>query len=183
MFFHIKKLSKNLSVDPKDYGPQLTETIKRKLTMEVENTCSEKHGFILKAFNIDIERLEGRINPTGMHPGGTAVFKVPYDAIVFKPFRGEVLNAIVKTSAQQGLFAFCGPLQVFIAKTNLSNEDNKLLWNADASPPCWMSEDQRIIIRDGSQLRVRIIGIRMSSDLTTSAVGTILDDYLGPIDS
>ena len=84
--------------------------------LQVENTCSEQYGFIIKVFNINIERLEGKINPTGMHPGGTAIFTVPYDAIVFKPFRGEVLNGVVKTSAQQGLFVQCGPLQVIVER-------------------------------------------------------------------
>jgi hypothetical protein len=35
MFFHLKKLKKNLLVDPKDYGPDLEATIKRKLVAEV----------------------------------------------------------------------------------------------------------------------------------------------------
>lgn len=35
MFYHVKKLKKNLVVDPKDYGPGLNETIKRKLITEV----------------------------------------------------------------------------------------------------------------------------------------------------
>mmetsp|Transcript_1007 Transcript_1007/g.2343 ORF Transcript_1007/g.2343 Transcript_1007/m.2343 type:complete len:185 (+) Transcript_1007:61-615(+) len=184
MFYHIKKLKKNLAVDPKDYGPGLNETIKRKLIAEVEGTCSERYGFMLKIFNVDIERLEGKINPTGMHPGGTAVFTVPYDAIVFKPFRGEVLNGVVKTSAQQGLFVQCGPLQVFIARTNLSSDDNQIVWNSEASPPCWMSEDQRVRISDGSHLRLRVIGVRMSNDIASAnAVGTILDDYLGPVEN
>uniref|UniRef100_A0A7S0VYG7 DNA-directed RNA polymerase II subunit RPB7 n=1 Tax=Hemiselmis tepida TaxID=464990 RepID=A0A7S0VYG7_9CRYP len=184
MFYHVKKLTKNLEVDPKDYGPALNDTIKRKLTNEVDNTCSERYGFIIKVFNIDIERLEGKINPTGMNPGGTAIFKVPYDAIVFKPFRGEVLNGIVKTSAQQGLFVQCGPLQVFIAKTNLSSEDNQIVWNPEHSPPCWMSEDGKVVIQDGSHMRLRLIGVRMSNDITNAnAVGTILDDYLGPLES
>eukprot|EP00961_Rhodomonas_salina_P245305 3314525-Rhodomonas_salina.2 len=37
MFFLVKKLTKNLAVDPKDYGPNLTETIKRKLVAEVRS--------------------------------------------------------------------------------------------------------------------------------------------------
>ena len=35
MFFHVKQMTKNLAVDPKDYGPGLVDTIKRKLVMEV----------------------------------------------------------------------------------------------------------------------------------------------------
>jgi DNA-directed RNA polymerase II subunit RPB7 len=99
MFFLVKNLKKNLEVEPKDYGPKLDETIRRKLINEVENTCNERYGFILKVAKLNIDRLEGKINPTGMYPGGTAVFTISYDAIVFKAFRGEVINGIVKTSA------------------------------------------------------------------------------------
>jgi DNA-directed RNA polymerase II subunit RPB7 len=86
--------------------------IERADLVQVEGTCSERYGFVLRIWNIDLEHLEGRINPTGMNPGGTAVFTVPYDAIVFKPFRGEILNGIVKSCAHQGVFVQCGPLQV-----------------------------------------------------------------------
>jgi hypothetical protein len=47
-----------LQVEPKEYGPNLTETIKKKLVEVVENTCSERYGFILKVFNVDTDRLE-----------------------------------------------------------------------------------------------------------------------------
>ena len=39
---------------------------------------------------------------------------VKYEAIVFKPFKGEVLMGQVKNVAQQGVFCQCGPMQVFI---------------------------------------------------------------------
>eukprot|EP00277_Geminigera_cryophila_P003924 CAMPEP_0179431416 /NCGR_PEP_ID=MMETSP0799-20121207/16314_1 /TAXON_ID=46947 /ORGANISM="Geminigera cryophila, Strain CCMP2564" /LENGTH=73 /DNA_ID=CAMNT_0021208341 /DNA_START=127 /DNA_END=348 /DNA_ORIENTATION=+ len=65
------------------YGPNLKETIKEKLVEVVENTCSERYGFILKVFNVDTERLEGRIESTGTQSGSG----VKYETIVFLPFR------------------------------------------------------------------------------------------------
>jgi hypothetical protein len=81
----------------------------------MENTCNERYGFILKVFNPETERLEGRIESTGMRPGrgGTATFNVYYDAIVFRPFKNEVLIGVVKSVASQGVFCQCGPMQVF----------------------------------------------------------------------
>jgi len=58
------------------YGPNLRETIKNRLMEVMENTCSERYRFILKVFNVDTERLEGRIESTGTQSGsgGTAMF-------------------------------------------------------------------------------------------------------------
>jgi hypothetical protein len=39
MFFHLKNLKKNLLVDPKDYGPNMNNTIKEKLSQEVIAMC------------------------------------------------------------------------------------------------------------------------------------------------
>ena len=82
---------------------------------QVENTSSYRYGFIIKVFNIDLERLEGKLDPTGMLPGGKAIFTVTYDAIVFKPFKKEVLSGIVTTEQKQGLFVQCGPLRVSLS--------------------------------------------------------------------
>ena len=73
---HTQTYTHNTQVEPKMYGPNLKETIKEKLVEVVENTCSERYGFILKVFNVDTERLEGRIESTGMQSGrgGTATF-------------------------------------------------------------------------------------------------------------
>ena len=35
-------------MDPRDYGPNLKDTIKNKLVQVMENTCSERYGFVLK---------------------------------------------------------------------------------------------------------------------------------------
>jgi DNA-directed RNA polymerase subunit E'/Rpb7 len=126
---------------------------------QVEGTCSERYGFVLRIFSIDIERLEGRINPTGMHPGGTAVFTVPYDAIVFKPFKGEVLCGIVSTCAQQGLFVQCGPLLVRLTQLRLVNK------NIHLHSPLYV-----LIMHD-----VRCTWLRPTSAKTTSSRGALMN--------
>ena len=100
-----------MQVEPSQYGPTLKEVIKQKLVEVIENTCSERYGFILKVFNVDTERLEGRIESTGMQSGrgGTATFTVTYSAIVFRPFKGEVLIGHVKSVAQQGAQIYNSP--------------------------------------------------------------------------
>jgi DNA-directed RNA polymerase II subunit RPB7 len=172
-------------LEPKEYGPNLKEKVREKLVETLENTCSERYGFILKVYEVDIERLEGRIESTGMQPnrGGTATFTVTYNAIVFKPFRNEVLEGQVKSVAQQGVFCQCGPMQVFISKANLADDENKFEWKGDQTPACWMSNDEKQTkIQEKTKMRIRLMGVRLSNDVSkSSAVGLITDDHLGPI--
>ena len=50
--------------------------------------------------------------------------------------------------------------QVFIAKVNLADEDNRLKWCGDATPQCWMSEDETAKIEEKTMLRLKLMGLR-----------------------
>lgn len=66
------------------------ETVKQKLYTEVEGTCTGKYGFVIAVTTID------NIGSGLIQPGqGFVVYPVKYKAIVFRPFKGEVLDAVV----------------------------------------------------------------------------------------
>lgn len=66
------------------------ETVKQKLYTEVEGTSSGKYGFVIAVTTID------SIGSGVIQPGqGFVVYPVKYKAIVFRPFKGEVLDAVV----------------------------------------------------------------------------------------
>lgn len=46
---------------------------------------------------------------------GTAEFNVEYQALVFKPYKNEVVDGVVTTVNKMGFFAEVGPLQVFVS--------------------------------------------------------------------
>ncbi|KAL1414912.1 hypothetical protein MTO96_007164 [Rhipicephalus appendiculatus] len=89
MFYHIS-LDHEILLHPKYFGPQLVETVKQKLYAEVEGTCTGKYGFVVAVTTID--NIGGGL----IQPGrGFVVYPVRYKAIVFRPFKGEVLDAVV----------------------------------------------------------------------------------------
>lgn len=95
---------------PKYFGPQLMETVKQKLYTEVEGTCTGKYGFVIAVTTID------QIGSGVIQPGqGFVVYPVKYKAIVFRPFKGEVLDAVVTQVNKVGMFAEIGPLSCFIS--------------------------------------------------------------------
>ena len=89
MFYHIS-LDHEIMLHPRYFGPQLMDTVKQKLFSEVEGTCTGKYGFVIAVTTID------NIGAGLIQPGqGFVVYPVKYKAIVFRPFKGEVLDAVV----------------------------------------------------------------------------------------
>jgi DNA-directed RNA polymerase II subunit RPB7 len=110
MFFHIS-LHRIIQLPPKYFGPNLRNTLIEKLHSEVEGTCSGRYGFIVTVTAVE-EIGMGKIQ----HASGAAQFPVSFKAIVFRPFKGEVLDAVVSSVNKMGFMAEVGPLQIFISK-------------------------------------------------------------------
>ncbi|CAH8842279.1 unnamed protein product [Trichobilharzia szidati] len=173
MFYHIK-LEHEILLHPKYFGPNLTETVKTKLFSDVEGTCSGKYGFIIAVTNIE-HIGAGIIQPNR----GFVQYRIVYRAIVYRPFKGEVVDGIVTQVTKVGVFAEAGPLTIFISKysvpSNIKFEGAEI--TADGLNEDEEEENQTVQIED--RIRIRIIGLRVdASDIF--AVGTLMDDYLGP---
>nr|7O4I_G Chain G, DNA-directed RNA polymerase II subunit RPB7 [Saccharomyces cerevisiae S288C]7O4J_G Chain G, DNA-directed RNA polymerase II subunit RPB7 [Saccharomyces cerevisiae S288C]7O4K_G Chain G, DNA-directed RNA polymerase II subunit RPB7 [Saccharomyces cerevisiae S288C]7O4L_G Chain G, DNA-directed RNA polymerase II subunit RPB7 [Saccharomyces cerevisiae S288C]7O72_G Chain G, DNA-directed RNA polymerase II subunit RPB7 [Saccharomyces cerevisiae S288C]7O73_G Chain G, DNA-directed RNA polymeras len=171
MFF-IKDLSLNITLHPSFFGPRMKQYLKTKLLEEVEGSCTGKFGYILCVLdydNIDIQR--GRILPTD----GSAEFNVKYRAVVFKPFKGEVVDGTVVSCSQHGFEVQVGPMKVFVTK-HLMPQD--LTFNAGSNPPSYQSSEDVITIK--SRIRVKIEGC-ISQVSSIHAIGSIKEDYLGAI--
>ncbi|XP_050529442.1 DNA-directed RNA polymerase II subunit RPB7-like isoform X5 [Daktulosphaira vitifoliae] len=168
MFFHIA-LEHEVLLHPKYFGPQLMESVKTKLYREVEGTCTGKYGFVIAVTHID------NIGSGLILPGqGLVVYSVKYKAIVFRPFKGEVLEAVVTQLNKVGMFADIGPLSCFISHHSIPNE---LQFCPNTSPPCYKSKEENIAIQPEDTIRLKIVGTRVDAT-GIFAIGTLMDDYL-----
>lgn len=96
---------------PSTFGPNLHEQIRQRVYREVQGTVDGRYGFIIMITTVQpIPR--GQIQE-----GGHAVFPVTYQAIVFKPFRGEVLETIVERVEAIGFWSRAGPLRIFTSNS------------------------------------------------------------------
>lgn len=104
--------------------------LENKLYADVEGTCSGAYGYIIAVLSI-VDIGQGNV----LSGTGQAEFITVYRAIVFKPFKGEVVDGIVgevnKVSIlpaaafpgpkltrllfQMGFFVEVGPLNVFVS--------------------------------------------------------------------
>jgi len=102
--------------------------LESKLYSDVEGTCSGQFGYIIAVVSI-LDIGKGMV----LSGSGQAEFVTRYRAIVFKPFKGEVVDGVVNNvtkvcfqlvlfslcsggnTSQMGFFADVGPLQVFVS--------------------------------------------------------------------
>ena len=95
-----------MQVEPREYGPNLRETVQTKLREAVENTCSERYGYILKIFNVDTERLHARTGDPSALARTTATRKLidPDEvarlvAFLCTPENGSLTGATIELTA------------------------------------------------------------------------------------
>lgn len=92
MFFQ-KELSHRVLLSPEFFGPGLQEEVELRLRREVEGTCDGRWGFIICVLKVD-NVSRGMVQDSY----GFAAFEITYQAIVLKPFKGEVLDAVITSS-------------------------------------------------------------------------------------
>ncbi|EAT45321.1 AAEL003401-PA [Aedes aegypti] len=169
MFYHIS-LEHEILLHPRYFGPQLIETVKQKLYTEVEGTCTGKYGFVIAVTTID-DIGSGLILPGQ----GFVVYPVKYKAIVFRPFKGEVLDAVVTQVNKVGMFAQIGPLSCFISHHSIPAD---MQFCPNGNPPCYKSQDEDVVIALEDKIRLKIVGTRVDAT-GIFAIGTLMDDFLG----
>jgi DNA-directed RNA polymerase II subunit RPB7 len=171
MFFHIL-LEKNISLHPKHFSGELKETLLEKLVRQEEGQTSVRFGYVVSITKI-VHVGKGKINESGF-----ATFTIKFEAIVFKPFKNEVLDANVTSVSKVGFFASVGTFVIFVSRHQM---DEDMKFEPDSTPPCYVSsENPSAKIEPGRDVRLRIMGIQVDgSQLFGTA--TIKQDYLGPI--
>ncbi|XP_015781249.1 DNA-directed RNA polymerase II subunit RPB7 [Tetranychus urticae] len=169
MFYHIA-LEHEVQLHPKYFGPQLLDVVKQKLFSEVEGSCTGKYGFIIAVTTID-HIGHGLIQQNS----GFVLYPIKYRAIVFRPFKGEVLDAVVTQVNKVGIFTEIGPLSCFISRHSIPAD---MQFDANQSPPCYKTVDEDIVIQQDDEIRLKIVGLRVDAK-DIFAIGTLMDDYLG----
>ncbi|SZF04876.1 unnamed protein product [Blumeria hordei] len=135
MFF-LYNLERQVTLHPSYFGRNMHELVTGKLLQDVEGTCTGRYFIItiMDAFNIS----EGRILPGS----GLAEFTVGYRAVVWRPFKGETVDAIVTSVNQVGFFADAGPLPLFVS-AHLIPPDIK--FDPNAIPPQFTNNEDSVI--------------------------------------
>ena len=105
-----------------------------------------------------------------------AKFKVDYGCVAFRPFKGEVLDAVVTNVNKFGFFAEAGPLNMFVSNQLIADD----MSFESVGENAYVSADQQIRIVKDAEVRVRVVGMRIDAS-EIFCIATIKEDYLGLI--
>ena len=199
MFFLVT-LERQLVMRPHTFGPKLHEEMGAQLCEEVEGTCDRKLGWIVNVTGASppppaprssrAQTLTRRLPtppPAGfkdwgqgvvMDGTGAARFNTSFEALVFRPFPGEVVDAVVTSVNKIGFFAEVGPLLIFVSSRAMPKDETFTFQSI--GEPCWVNESQDYRIKVETEVRVKIVGIKWEAT-TTNCIGSMRDEYLGAI--
>jgi DNA-directed RNA polymerase II subunit RPB7 len=133
MYFHML-LKKDVVIFPKDFGPNMQQRLIDKLIEKVEGSCSGRYGFVICVTEV-VTLGKGKIR----EGAGVVMFQMSFNAIVFRPFKGEALDAIVKSVNKMGFFAEVGPLDVFVSKHLIPAD---MSFDPQSNPAAWARPHQ-----------------------------------------
>ncbi len=155
MFF-LKDLTREILLHPMNFGPKLRDIVKVRLIEEVEGTSLGKNGYVVAVTQVD-DIGQGKIEENT----GYVCFEAQFKAILFRPFKNEVVDSIVTVVNPLGFFADVGPLQVFVSRHAMPLD----LHNGfDLENNAWISDDREVEIKKGCGVRLKIMGV--SVDVT-----------------
>lgn len=169
MFF-IHEMERVMQLHPSFFGPNTVNYIKDTLIHDVEGQTISSY-YVVCIMDVGASDIsEGRVIPGS----AMAEYTVHYKAVVWKPFKGEILDGLVEELNEAGFHVNIGPLKVFVSKSMIPSD---IRYDGNATPPQWTDNGDQVI-ETGTHIRIKIRGTRTEMG-KMYAIATIKEDYLG----
>ena len=110
MYF-LKSLEESIRLHPSWFHGGAQDVVRRKLYGNVEGKNLGNHHVIAVVSIDDVSE------PMIQSGTGYALYNVAYRALVWRPFRGEVVDGLVKAVTVTGIFIEVGGLDVFVSRS------------------------------------------------------------------
>ncbi len=154
--YKLVKIRDIVQISPKDFEKDLKESALNALMEKYEGTFSQSEGLVVSIK--DIEELgEGKVVPTE----GGSHHEVVFNALVFDPYDGEVMEGWVSDATDYAAFVRIGPKDGMVHISQLMDEyvsfDEKNLQFA--------GKDTNKLLKVDDEVRGRIVSISTKKDL------------------
>lgn len=171
MFWEVPLVQK-VRIHPAQLSTNIEETIKIELRNTVEGQITPETGLILLVIRV-VDVGPGIVSQRT----GYGLFDVKYDAIVFRPQSGQVVDAVIQSVSPQGFMAGAGPLEVFVATKSMPDG-----YTYDYENGSFHDSKAENVFMPGTKVRVKIISTKPHIDMSRlTGTATIKDPCFGVI--
>ena len=177
MYFIVED-KRSVTLRAQDLGPFFEERLQTALRQQLEGATSKNHdGLIVHLLNVSAfsKPRVFNLNTSAANAGGVTV-TCSFRAIVFRPFKNEVIDCVVDALDKNGFFAWFGPMRVFVSRSSMPEE---VVFSDKLGTPSFANDDASFRIVIGADVRAKIIGVRRDGT-NLYAIGSVDGDYLGP---
>lgn len=175
MGFFVATLTEQVRVHPSYFGPNLRHELVRQLLIRVEGTILGELGFIVAVVVVEEPLPHGFLEDPLF---GFASFDVVYRAVVLRPFKNEIVNAVVTRPVPSGFYATVGPMNLFVVHHNIPSmqfDPTKSAWKPIGND----FEDEVIKEKTVVRLRLMTVALRLKE---ITVVGNMTEQYMGVVD-
>ncbi|CAG9461837.1 unnamed protein product [Pedinophyceae sp. YPF-701] len=174
--FCLLDLTEDILVEPRYFGPKLRDHLERVLRDKFEGQLLRKRGYVICITEIK-STSQGEIQDYT----GWALFHVVFSCVIYRPLKGEVIDAQAVRVAENVCIAAAGPLLIVVPTDSLSESG----WKFDADTSAWRrgagSADDSKLTKD-TRIRLRITGLhyRLENEAwKVTGIGSISEPHLG----
>ena len=167
-------MKRTIRLHPQSFGRKMSEVLHKTLEMEVRGVSLGKAGYCVCVLQVRPGDSGGKIQEgTGM-----AIFQLHFEAVMFRPFKNEIMDVKVLNCVHLGFFGYAGPVKVFVSRHQMPQDMQD---GYNAMDEAWLSEDKEVEIKENCGVRLKIISCTLENQQWT-CVGTIAEEYLGLVD-
>lgn len=172
--FYKKWMKRTVRLHPKSFGRKMSQVLHKTLEMEVRGVSLGKAGYCVCVLQVKPGDGGGKIQ----EGTGFAIFQLHFEAVMFRPFKNEIMDVKVLNCVHLGFFGYAGPIKVFVSRHQMPQDMQE---GYNAMDEAWLSEDKEVEIKENCGVRLKIISCTLENQQWT-CVGTIAEEYLGLVD-
>lgn len=176
MFFEVE-MRRMVVVEPSALGGSLhtQRSMLRRLLKDVaDERGSEEHGLF-----VAVTTLHGVSEGKVRSGTGSVAFSVNFKCIVLRLLKNEVIEAVVTNVGETGFHAACGPIGIFVPRTEMQGFECKLGPSPEYNK--W-TDISGSVIDPNALVRLKVLVSKwMPEGRTFRAIGTLNGDMLGRV--
>lgn len=170
--YELTTLQESVRVPPKFLGEDAKDSVKKALQESVEGFLDKELGIVLCVTNVK-DVGEGKIIPGD----GAVYYDATFEALIYRPEVGEVVDGEVIELVEFGAFVRLGPIDGLVHISQITDE-----FMSYSKDGVIATKDNKRNLKVGDKVRARIVTLSLKQTTASKLGLTMRQNGLGKLD-